>query len=149
MNYLSIESEEDTKIKLLIEEYLIETDFKLNEDTIQRINTETNDNEETLKNVLNQVFVCNDFVNFLSDKYMHTMEINKIIQYSKIKFRNIERNEWWYSQNEWWFQSFDSYNSIVIPYISCWFVYSYALDNKEYIIEVLNNLYNAINAILK
>jgi len=144
MSYLS--NETINKFKVLIEEYLIENVFKLDEDIIHRINEEGyaggEESGEYFSKVLDQLFINRDFANFsISNKYIERDDIVEILRYTKLWYSNINVNERWYSQDiQWWHEGLDCDNDII--YIICWFVCSYSFINKQYIIELINKLCN-------
>jgi hypothetical protein len=151
MNYLS--NETDNKIKLLLENYLIENVFKLDEDTINLMNHAGNDYDddgEYILKILNQLFINRDFANFsLSNKYIERTDIIEILRYSKLWYSKIHPEEWWYERNiQWWHEDLDCDNDNI--YIICWFVYSYSFMNKKNTIELINKFYNInIDVVLK
>ena len=165
MSYLS--NETTNKVKVLIEEYLIENVFKLDEDIIHRINEEGDaggeESGEYFSKVLYQLIINRDFADFsISNKYIERDDIVEILRYCKINYKTIEHDD--YSQipwdqwirlidwrrldcrrrlNDWrWHEDTDCDDDFDISYIICLFSYSYMLDNKNYFIELINKLCN-------
>lgn len=137
MNYLSNNLE--FKIKFAITEYFVKLieNGKITSQSLEEEEEEDDDTSgfEPIYKLLHQVFNINSkFAKFsLSNKYIEKSDIIEIIQYCN------EYNEQSYGRQLDWM----IYNDFT--YLVTLFGYYYGLDNRNYIIELINKLLSNYN----